>query len=43
VRTAPTHPHPHLSDSGVLETLSDLVAARLDELRDAFREGRRGG
>jgi hypothetical protein len=43
VRTAPTHGHPHLPDSGVLETLSDLVAARLDELRDAFREGRRGG
>jgi hypothetical protein len=42
VRTAPTHGHPHLPDSGTLEVIADAVAARLDELRDAFREGRRG-
>lgn len=42
IRTAPTHGHPHLPESGSLEVIADAVAARLDELRDAFREGRRG-
>jgi hemerythrin-like domain-containing protein len=42
VRTAPTHGHPHLPDSGTMEVIADLVAARLDQLRDAFREGREG-
>jgi hypothetical protein len=42
MRMAPTHGHPHLPESGPLEIIADVVAARLDELRDAFREGRRG-
>jgi hypothetical protein len=42
MRTAPTRGHPHLPDSGALEIIADLVVARLDQLRDAFREGREG-
>ena len=42
IRTAPTHGHPHLPETGALEIVADLVAARLDQLRDAFRAGREG-
>jgi hypothetical protein len=41
VRGAPRHAHPHLPDEGSLEVIADAVAARLDQLRDAYRRGRR--
>jgi hypothetical protein len=39
---APTHAHPNLPAEGPLAIIADALAARYDELRDAYREGRRG-
>lgn len=40
MREAPTHPHPRLPDEGSLAIIADAFAARYDELRDAYRDGR---
>ena len=39
---APTHAHPNLPAEGPLAIVADALAARFDELRDAYREGRQG-
>ena len=40
MRTAPTHPHPHNPDEGILEVVTDAISARIDEIRDAYHEGK---
>jgi hypothetical protein len=35
IREAPTHPHPHLPDHGLLEPAADAIASTVDHLRDA--------
>ena len=42
VSQAPSHAHPNLPDEGSLSVIADALAARFDELRDAYREGREG-
>jgi hypothetical protein len=39
---APSHAHPRLPDEGAFSVIADALAARFDELRDAFREGTEG-
>jgi hypothetical protein len=39
---APSHAHPRLPDEGAFAVIADALAARFDELRDAYREGKQG-
>ena len=40
VRSAPTHPHPHNPDEGAFEVVADAIAAEIDQIRDAYHEGK---
>jgi hypothetical protein len=40
LRTAPTHPHPHNPDHGFFEVVADAVSSEIDQLRDAYHEGK---
>jgi hypothetical protein len=37
---APSHPHPHNPDEGPFEVMANMISAEIDQIRDAYHEGK---